>query len=139
MKRTTRENITGLPYSLHDMRVTEMQINEDELTLKFADGFERIGKACTRVDGELCFHKVDWDFCFAYVLDFASNAGSFTGRKQFLQDFALENSKLDFEIVDETYGYNSSKFAGYLSVGSELKECNIEIYHLGAMEYVTRE
>ena len=45
----------------------------------------------------------------------------------------------NFTIIDETYGYNQSKFSGFLSVGTEIKECMIEVYHLGDMEYITEK
>lgn len=139
MKRTPRDNIDGLPYSLHDMRVTRLRVDGDELAMEFESGFVRTAPPCVNVNGEICFHSVDWDFCYAYVLDFCGNEGSFTGRKQPLAGFAAENHGLSFEIIDETYGCNKSRFAGWLSSGDGFKECVIEIYHLGSMEYLTEE
>lgn len=139
MQRTMRNNITGLPYSLHDMQVMEMLADGNELVFKFEHGFVKLADPCIQVMGELHFHDVDWDFCYAYTLDFCGSTGPFTGCKQFLRDFIAADQSVQFEIMDETYGYNASKFAGYLFADSGLKECIIEIYHRGAMEYFTEE
>lgn len=138
-KTTVRKNIQDLPYSLHDMVVTEMGLQGDQLILGFEHGFVKIADPCLQVDGELRFHKVDQDFCFAYVLDFYGNAGPFSGEKYFLADFAAARPELRFEIVNESYGFNYSRFAGYLYSDGGIKECVVEIYHLGDMEYHTRE
>lgn len=137
MKTTIRDNVTHLPYSLHDMSVTGFEVEGDRLVLQFANGFVKIGDPCEQINGSIAFQQVDWDFCYAYVLDFCGNAGSFTGSKASLADFIAQNKNVLFEIADETYGYNQSKFSGYLSVARSLKECTLEIYHLGDMQYVT--
>jgi len=139
MKQTLRDNIVGLPYSLHDMHVTELVINGNDLIFKFMDGFEQNIVNGVLVKGEICFHEADLDSCFVYVLDFCGNEGSFTGHKYAFADFTAENKKIDFEIIDETYGYNSSKLAGWLWGGEEPKECILDLYHFGAMEYITEE
>ena len=139
MKRTLRENITTLPYNLHDMHVTGLIVDGNDIILQFKDGIYQNMIDGERVKGEIRFHKADRDFCFAYVLDFCGNEGTFTGRKQFLADFAEKNKTLDFEIIDETYGYNSSRFAGWLWSGEKPKECVLELYHFGSMEYITKE
>ena len=139
MKTTIRSNIKNLPYSLHDMCVTEMRILDDGLHMSFQNGFESTTEPYEQIEGSVQFHHVDWDFCYVYILDFCDNIGSFTGRKQFLIDFIPMFVNQNFTIIDETYGYNQSKFSGFLSVGTEIKECMIEVYHLGDMEYITEK
>lgn len=138
MKITYRTNITNLPYSLHDMIVNDFCIEKNTLTMLFQDGFYRIGESCEPVDGYITFDEVDWDFCNAYVLNFSGNEGVFTGEKISLKNFVSKYKKQHFTIIDESYGYNTSKFSGYLSDGKELKECFIEIYCLGDMKYITK-
>ena len=41
-----------------------------------------------------------------------------------------------FLLRRSTYGFNQSKFSGYLSMNRGVCECNIEIYHEGDMVYV---
>lgn len=87
MKTTIRSNIKNLPYSLHDMCVTEMRILDDGLHMSFQNGFVSTTEPYEQIEGSVQFHHVDWDFCYVYILDFCDNIGSFTGRKQFLIDF----------------------------------------------------
>jgi hypothetical protein len=86
---------------------------------------------------------VDWDFSFAYILEYpdvlCGNEGGFTGQKMGLKKFANGFKQARLDIVDETYGYNTSKFDGYLSAAGSLKECRVEIYHLGAMSYIIKD
>ena len=71
-----------------------------------------------------------------YLLDFTGNIGSFTGEKMYLKDFVKQFINANFSIIDETYGYNQSKFEGFLTMGGTVKECLVEIYHLGDMLFV---
>ena len=41
--------------------------------------------------------------------------------------------------MDETYGYNMTKYNGYLTANRQFCECVIEIYHEGDMVFVTEE
>lgn len=139
MKQTIRHNI-HTAYSLHDMRICSFDISEHQLTLHTQSGLIQIGEPCRQVPGSLRFNDVDWDVSYGYCLDFCGNAGSFHGEKKFLKDFLEQTlSHASLEVTDETFGYNQSHFSGYLSVGSDLKECFIHIYHQGDMVYVTEE
>ena len=42
----------------------------------------------------------------------------------------------NFTVIDETYGYNSTKYSGYLTVSGKFCECILEIYHEGDMVFV---
>lgn len=78
-----------------------------------------------------------------YLLEYqdvpCGNCGSFTGEKKDLHEFIDQYRNAGFDIMDETYGYNMSKFSGYLSAEGSVKECIIEIYHLGDMSYIVEE
>lgn len=136
---TARKNIDALPYSLHDMSVTGFTAAGDTLSMSFEHGFVRIGAPCVQVEGNIEFTGVDWDFCCAYILDICANEGRFTGCKLSFADFMASFIDARFEIADETYGYNRSRFTGYLSAGGSLKECVLELYHSGDMVYITNE
>lgn len=43
---------------------------------------------------------------------------------------------MDFEIMDETYGYNQSGFSEYFYDGDKMKECTVDIYHFGNIKYI---
>ena len=138
MKRTIRPNVI-VPYSLHDMRVIEFQVREDTLILRTQSGMSRTTEPYVQPDGYVEFQKVDWDFCFAYTMDILANEGEFHGRKMSLKDFISEFVNSAFEVIDETFGYNSTKFSGWLLQKGHLQECTIELYHLGDMIYVTED
>ena len=138
MKRTIRPNV-HVPYSLHDMRVIGFEVNGDTLIMRTQSGMTKTTEPYGQPDGHVEFQKVDWDFCYVYTMDILANEGEFQGRKMSLQNFIAEFKNSGFEVIDETFGYNTSKFSGWLLQKRHLQECSIEIYHLGDMVYVTED
>lgn len=57
----------------------------------------------------------------------------------FLRDFLDRCSVLHFCVMDETYGYNMTKYSGYLLKEQQYFECMIEICHEGDMVFVETE
>lgn len=53
-----------------------------------------------------------------------------------MKSFISRFSNISFEIIDESYNYNTAYFNGYLRADGEDRECMISIYHLGDMIYV---
>lgn len=143
MPRIIRKNILDLPFSLHDEKVTTFEVTGNKLILQFQDGFLKTVEPFKRVGGWIEFGEIDWDFSFTYIFEYpdvlCGNEGSFIGRKMSLKDFITEFSCAKFEIIDETYSYNTSKFDGYLSTKNQVKECRLEIYHLGDMSYIIQD
>ncbi|MBE5766732.1 MAG: hypothetical protein E7335_06185 [Clostridiales bacterium] len=135
MKRTIRENIHA-PYSLHDMNVSAFEISGDDIVMRMQSGMVRCTSPCEQVEGHVEFHKVGWDFSYAYLLSVNGNTGSFSGSKMELREFIRSNPKPNFTILDETYGYNRTNYSGYITVDDSFCECNIEIYHEGDMVFV---
>ncbi len=135
MKKTIRENITA-PYSLHDMYVSAFQIMDDNILMRTAGGMVETKLPCRQPDGYVLFHGVQWDFSYVYLLNHTGNIGTFTGQKMFLKDFIAENPSPNFCVMDETYGFNSTKYSGYITIDGVFSECFIEIYHEGDMVFV---
>lgn len=135
MKHTVRDNI-HTSYSLHDMDVTDFEIMGKDLLLRTQSGMTKTANPCRQVDGHVEFHNVQWDFSYAYLLDFDGDTGPFTGKKLYLRDFIRQVSPMRFCVVDETYGFNSTKYSGYLIQNEVFRECMIEIYHEGDMIFV---
>ena len=135
MLKTIRENIKAA-YSLHDMNVIEFDIVENDMIMRTQSGIVKTAGISEQVDGYVEFHNVDWDFCFVYLLDAIKNVGSFGGKKMMFKDFLEEYKTFGLSIIDETYGYNQTKYAGYLTSNRMTYECIIEIYHLGDMVFV---
>lgn len=90
-------------------------------------------------DGYVEFYEVCWDYSYVYLLDHTGNVGAFTGKKMFLKDFIADNPNPNFCVMDETYGYNSTHYSGYITIAGAFYECFIEIYHEGDMVFVTEE
>lgn len=135
MKRTTRNNIHSA-YSLHDMNVIALEVREDTIVMRTQSGMIKTTPPYIQPNGYVEFHGVQWDFSYAYLLDFTGNIGAFTGEKMFLKDFISKAVPLGFTIMDETYGYNTTKYSGYLTFNGHHHECFVEIYHEGDMVFV---
>lgn len=135
MKQTVRNNIHA-PYSLHDMNVIVFEIDDDTLVMRPQYGMVKTEGLGSQVDGYVIFKNVRWDYSYVYLLNFTGNIGTFTGEKMFLKDFIAIFHNAGFSVMDETFGYNQSRFTGYLSINRTVQECSIEIYHEGDMIYV---
>ena len=138
MKRTIRDNM-NTPYSLHDMNVFEFEVSGKDIIMKTQSGIVETSSLAKQVEGYVEFHNVQWDFSYVYLLGVTGNVGTFTGKKMFLKDFIDNYTKFGFSIMDETYGYNMTKYCGYLLAGKQHCECIIEIYHEGDMVFVAKE
>ena len=135
VKRVVRENVRA-PYSLHDMSVINFEINGDDMIMRTQSGIVSTVPPYGQPDGYVEWYKIDWDFSYVYLFSVSGNTGSFTGEKMYLKDFVNLFVNANFSIIDETYGYNKTKFEGILSMGGTVKECFVEIYHLGDMVFV---
>lgn len=130
-----RENI-HTAYSLHDMNVTGFEVHDNDIIMRTQSGMVKVSEPCLQVDGHVEFQGVDWDFCFVYLLDIIGNEGAFRGEKMMLKDFIQKYQCFGFSIIDEVYGYNRTKYWGWLTANRETVECIIEIYHAGDMIFV---
>lgn len=138
MKRTIRDNM-NTPYSLHDMNVFEFEVSGKDIIMKTQSGIVETSSLAKQVEGYVEFHNVQWDFSYVYLLGVTGNVGTFTGKKMFLKDFIDNYTQFGFSIMDETYGYNMTKYCGYLLAGKQHCECIIEIYHEGDMVFIAEE
>lgn len=141
MKKTVR-NTPQAAYSLHDMRVGAFEIRNDRLTMRMSTGMIQTEAPGRQVDGSVEFHRVRWDFSYAYLLRYkglAGNAGRFSGEKLLLKEFLLRFPNPAYTILDETYGYEQTKYSGFLHVDEGIWECMLEICHAGNMVFVTEE
>ena len=138
MKRTVRENINP-PYSLHDMSVFSFELSDNGIVMRTQSGMVETVAPYGQTDGYVEFHNVQWDFSFVYLLGVTGNVGKFMGEKMFLKDFIERYKQFGFSIMDETYGYNMTKYCGFLLANREHCECIVEIYHEGDMVFVTED
>ena len=139
MKRTVLKRVNA-PYTLHDRNVVAFEVQEDALILRIEPGIKKCVMEYVQEKGYVEFQKVDWDFCFAYIINTVENEVTFTGEKFFMKEFVAQFGNSTLEIIDETYGAYQTKYSGWLTTGEEpWKECMIDICHLGDMMFVTEE
>lgn len=138
MKRTIRNNINP-PYTLHDRNVIAFEAVDNNIVMKTESGMVETASPYRLLDGYVEFHNVQWDFSYVYLLGVTGNVGTFTGEKMMLKDFLNRYTQFGFSIMDETYGYNMTKYNGYLLSNRQHCECVIEIYHEGDMVFVSEE
>ena len=135
MRETVRHNIR-VTYSLHDMNVIAFEVNGDDIIMRTQSGMVKTGNPCLQVDGYVKFSDLQWDFSYVYLMGITDNVGTFTGEKLLFKDFVERFPVFGFSIMDETYGFNMTKYNGYLTAKGISCECNIEIYHEGDMVFV---
>lgn len=138
---TLYEYKADVPYSLHDMRICKIESIDKSLKLYFENGYVACTEPCQQVNGSLSIEEVDYDFCFAYLLSDNGNLGAFNGKKLALLDFLREYTNFSFEVVDESYGYNSVVYNGYLFLPEkdDFVELTLTIYHSGHIIYETEQ
>lgn len=135
MKEIVRENIVS-EYSLHDMNIIEMIIKDKNLILKTQSGIIRCESKTEQIEGYVKFINVDWDFSNVYIMDISKNEGKFKGEKMEIKTFLSTCTYSYITVIDEVYGYNKTKYMGYITTKNKMKECLIEIYHLGDMVFI---
>ena len=138
MKRTKGQKVNP-PYSLHDMNIVAFEVCDHTLVLRTQSGMTKTTSPWPQVDGWIEVEKVRWDYSYVYLLEHTGNIGSFGGKKMWLADFIKEFENCGFSVMDETFGYNQTKFSGYFSKQGAVWECMVEIYHEGDLTYVTNE
>ena len=138
MIRTVRPNIDP-PYTLHDHNIIELRAEGDRLTLVTQSGMTGTKAPWPQPQGVIEFHKVDWDFSYAYLLAHTGNFGTFPGEKMSLSEFIRCFPVFGLCVMDETFGYNKTFLDGYLTTQRQFYECFLQIYHEGDMVYLTEE
>ena len=135
MKKTIHNNIKP-PYSLHDMSITAYEVTDALITMRTDTGMIATAPPYTQVDGYVEFYDVRWDFSYVYLWSETENAKKFEGEKMFLKDFIDRFTQFCFSIMDETFGYNTTKYSGFLLSDRRHYECIVEIYHVGDRVFV---
>ena len=135
MKEIKFERKDKLPYSLHDMRITNIKYDDNDLTFEFKDGIEKDDK---RIKASVKITKVDFDFSTITLMSDNGYYGKFNGEKMELTEFVDNNKDFSIEIVDELYGYNMVQYNGFLDIKDrkDLVECSIYIYYSGDYLYL---
>ena len=135
MKEIKFERKDKLPYSLHDMRITNIKYDDNDLTFEFKDGIEKDDK---KVKASVKITEVDFDFSTITLMSDNGYYGKFNGEKMELTEFVDNNKDFSIEIVDELHGYNMVQYNGFLDIKDkkDLIECSIYIYYSGDYLYL---
>ena len=70
----------AVPYSLHDMRVSDITLSDGQLTLQFETGLIRIAEPCVQVDGRVMLTGVE--SCEVWRLSPNGEYGTFPGKNR---------------------------------------------------------
>ena len=135
MPISIRENIVT-KYSLHDMNIISIEKQGENIIVSTQSGIIKCEGLSSQVDGYVVFRNVDMNFCNVYLMKSNGRYGKFETEKMTLEEFLNRYPTFGFSISDEVYGYNQTKYWGYLTSNREFYECIIEFYHLGDMIFV---
>ncbi|RPF48098.1 hypothetical protein EDD70_0910 [Hydrogenoanaerobacterium saccharovorans] len=137
MHQATKPNVT-LPFSLHDAKVTSMICNsatagniDGTVSFIFDNGYckiegnsaEQTGKASVTISG------IDFDFSHVYYCNKNKR------QEVTFPQLASDIDKNGLEIVQEAYGYNFTKWSGFMFKEKNIYEIEIEIYHFNETLY----
>lgn len=130
------------PYSLHDARLTGLIPEGDTIRLNIQCGYVETTAPFEVVDGDVEITGLDWDFCWAYMMDYpdvlCGNCGSFVGEKLSIPDFLKKYQPVSIDVIDETYGYRQVKFSGFLNHESRCLEVMMEFCYAGEFRYLLK-
>ena len=135
MPISIRKNIVT-DYSLHDMNIISFEKEGKDIVMRTQSGIIKCAGLSSHVKGYVVFRNVDMDFCNVYLMKSNGRYGKFETEKITLEDFLNRYKVFGISISDEVYGYNQTKYWGYLTSNREFYECIIEFYHLGDMLFV---
>ncbi len=130
-----------IPYSLHDMRVNRIERVGNHLRFYFESGYIELKDNFRQVNGNLLIEDVDMDFSDVHFLSENGAYGTFNGERMELVHFLKNYEDFSLEIVDETYGYNTVVYQGYLSLPNRknLIDMTMSIYYTGNIVYEVKE
>lgn len=130
-----------MPYSLHDMVVSNMTCKNEAVYLKFEHGFVSTEEPYIQVEGNVTIENVDMDSACVLLLSKLGRYGSFDGMKISLKDFIAQYDKYYFEIIDEMYGFHQVEYIGYLHLpkDNDAIQMSLSMYFNGDIVYETEE
>lgn len=126
-------------YGLHDCRIKEMKLKDNQLTLKFKTGICKVvGDDSVFVPGKVLFHDTDMDFCYIYILEDIKANGKFKGKRWELKKYIRKHKKLNLEVISVTRNQCETVISGMVWDAREFKEFFLDIYNTGGMEYIEK-
>ncbi|WAA12685.1 hypothetical protein [Fervidibacillus halotolerans] len=137
MHSYTKPNII-LPISLHDAIVTKLRVQpatskliDGVLIFEFQDGFINVEKNDSYWTGKATVTISGIDFDFSHVYYYLGEERKDVPFSKLAEDIKMNR----LEIIDETYGYNQTKFSCIMFEDDEYYDVEIEIYHFQETVY----
>lgn len=137
MNQFTKPNI-NLPVSLNDAIITSIKQRpstsceiDGYICFKFADGYYIVNENEVEQTGEAYVTLSGVDFDFSHVYYCKENKREEITFNQLAED--VEKNTL--EVIDETYGYNQTKFSCNVMTENDWYEVEIKIYHFNQTKY----
>lgn len=134
-----RDRISNIPFSLHDSRIIQIEINETTLTLRLDRIFQYAGDEEKWYQGIIEFTKVNIEECDIMVFQRPygyDGEKSFTGETLSFDEFQKQYPDADFEIVTEGYSGYDTTFQGWIWQGENDPIFGImRIWNTGDMIY----
>jgi len=115
-----RDRKSNIPFSLHDSKITQLEINESNLSLKIDRIFQCTEEEEKWYQGTIEFTEVDIEFCDIMLFNAPygyDGEKSFVGKSLSLDEFNIQYPNVHFEIITEGYcGYDTT-FQGWIWQG----------------------
>jgi hypothetical protein len=134
-----RDRKSNIPFSLHDSRIIQIEINETSLSLKIDRIFQYADDEEKWYQGTIEFTNADIEECD--IMLFHRPYGydgekSFTGESLSFDEFNTQYSDADFEVVTEGYSGYDTTFQGWIWQGENNPIFGImRIWNTGDMIY----
>lgn len=126
-------------YGLHDTFVSDIDIEEDQLTFYFNEGIYPAGQDEEKREARIVFKKIDYDFSEVMIIKGSGQKKRFKGKRVSFKAFKKMLQKGSFEILDETYSGYLAVWRGYYYRKEKIDEVIISILYLGLMTYYVEE
>lgn len=129
------------PYSLHDHRVNDIELENSNLILSFEDGFTKLAEPYSNVKGRITIEGVDEDFSDITIESSPNEKGIFQGEKLSVLNFKEKYKGFSFEVINEYYGWHRLILEGCLWLkDNNPKNISLSIgYFTGDIVYNTLE
>ena len=108
-----RKKITSnIPFSLHDSRITRMEVTDDSLTLFLDEVYEYKQNSEKYYPANMSFHDIDFEECNVLVFNKSVTNGSLSGVRYGIKEYINKFADTEFEILTESYGTYSTVLEG---------------------------
>ena len=134
-----RDRKSNIPFSLHDSRILKIEISKDKLSLTIDRIFQYVDDEEKWNPGIIEFTKIDMEECDIMVFNTPYGYDGeklFSGKEWSLEEFNLQYSNAEFEIITEGYCGYDTIFQGWIWQGEKDPLFGImRIWNTGDMIY----